>query len=297
MGKGRLFLIFVLGLCFLIFIYTFWDNNRIKIVEQVIKIDDLPRELENFKILQISDLHEKTFGSKQETLIRKINSINYDVIALTGDLLSHSDSENYSPNYDLLDGIKNKEHILFVPGNTDPIPYVVHPDKSISKNTFLLGMEDRGVHLLDSVYTIDKSNTSIYFGNFDISIADTTSQLAKVEKGDLFVILNHYPIVDKRIDQLKQDPHSYFSKNDLIIAGHYHGGQIRVPFVGALFIPEPYYANNGLFPPQDRVKGLWEYNGTKQYVSAGLGSSNAIPFLKFRFLNTPEINVLTLRKK
>lgn len=296
MGKGRLLLI-SLGICVLIVIYTIWDNNRIKVVEQEIEIEDLPREFEGFKILQISDLHEKTFGYKQERLIRKINSINYDVIALTGDLLSNVDSENYSPTYDLLDGINNKEHILFVPGNTDPFPYVVNSDRSISKNPFLLGMESRGVHLLDSVYTVDKENASIYFVNFDLSILEPASQLDKLKKNDLLVVLNHYPVVDKRIKQLNEDPHSYVSNYDLIIAGHYHGGQIRVPFIGALFIPEPYYPNNGLLPPQDRVKGLWEYNGTKQYVSAGLGSSNAIPFLKFRFMNPPEINLLTFTKK
>jgi len=297
MGKGRLLQFSLLGLCVLIVIFTIWDNNRIKVIEQEIEIEDLPQEFEGFKILQISDLHEKTFGYKQERLIKKINSINYDVIALTGDLLGNVDSENYSPAYDLLEGINNKEHMLFVPGNTDPNPYVVNSDRSISKNPFILGMEGRGVQLLDSVYTVDKKNASINFVNFDLSKLEPTSKLDNLEKNDLLVILNHYPIVDKRIEQINADSHFSFREYDLIIAGHYHGGQIRFPFVGALFIPEPFYSNNGLFPPQDRVKGLWEYNGIKQYVSAGLGSSNAIPFLKFRFLNPPEINLLILTKK
>jgi predicted MPP superfamily phosphohydrolase len=40
------------------------------------------------------------------------------------------------------------------------------------------------------------------------------------------------------------------------MAGHYHGGQFRIPFVGALFVLEAWYEKSGLFPPQDRVKGL-----------------------------------------
>ncbi|HZH60564.1 MAG TPA: metallophosphoesterase, partial [Metabacillus sp.] len=177
MGKGRLLLISLLGLCVLIVICTIWDNYRIKVVEQEIEIENLPQEFEGFKILQISDLHEKTFGYKQERLIRRINSINYDIIALTGDLLGNADSQNYSPTYDLLDGINNKEHILFVPGNTDPMPYVVNSDQSISKNPFLLGMEGRGVQLLDSVYTVDKKNASINFVKFDLSNLGPASQL------------------------------------------------------------------------------------------------------------------------
>lgn len=297
MRKGRLFLISVLCLCVLIVIYTIWDNNRIKVVEKDIEIKGLPREFEGFKILQISDLHEKTFGEKQENLIRKVNSINYDVITLTGDLLGSPDSGNYSPVYDLLDGINHKKHMLFVPGNTDPIPYVVNSDQTISKNPFLKGMEDRGVTLLDHVYPFNRENTSIYFVNFDLSYLKSSNLLDNLEKDDLLVALNHYPVVDKRIEQLHADPYLYNSEYDLILAGHYHGGQIRLPLFGALFVPEAWYERNGLFPPQDRVKGLWQYINTKQYVSAGLGSSHAIPFLAFRFLNTPEINVLTLKRK
>lgn len=114
---------------------------------------------------------------------------------------------------------------------------------------------------------------------------------------EIVIALNHYPIADERIDYIKKDPATEWVDLDLIIAGHYHGGQIRVPFLGALFVPEPWYEPHSFFPPQDRVKGLWEYAETKQYVSAGLGTSDAIPFLKFRLFNPPEINVMTLKEK
>lgn len=96
-------------------IYTIWDNNRVAILEEDILVEDLPNELEGFKILQISDLHEKEFGQNQENLIKKINSINYDILALTGDYLKDQESTNYSATYKILDGIYNKEHVLFVP--------------------------------------------------------------------------------------------------------------------------------------------------------------------------------------
>ena len=83
---------------------------------------------------------------------------------------------------------------------------------------------------------------------------------------------------------------------DLIVVGHYHGGQMRLPLLRALFVPKPWYERKGFSPPQDRVNGLWEFKQIKQYVSIGLGSSNAIPFLKFRLFNPPEMNVLTLKR-
>lgn len=74
-------------------IYNIYDNNRIKIVEQDIKIDNLPQSFNNFTILQITDLHGKYFGENQKKLVDKINSIDYDIIAITGDIKNkHEDN-------------------------------------------------------------------------------------------------------------------------------------------------------------------------------------------------------------
>lgn len=279
-------------------IYTIWDNNRVVIVEEDILVEDLPKEIEGFKILQIADLHEKEFGKNQEKLIKAINSIDYDVLALTGDYLKSQQSKNYAATYKVLEGLHNKEHVLFVPGNTDPAPYIIN-NKTVVKDPFLEGLEGRGVTSLESVYKIKRSSAVVQFVNFETSIMDSQSEMLPFNENNssVLIALNHYPIVDNRIDQIMENSIQTFRNYDLIIAGHYHGGQIRLPLIGALFVPEAWYKRSGLLPPQDRVKGLWQYKDTKQYVSAGLGSSNAIPFLNFRFLNTPEINVLTLRSK
>ena len=82
----------------------------------------------------------------------------------------------------------------------------------------------------------------------------------------------------------------------LFRSGHYHGGQLRLPFFGALYIPSPTSGiANGYFPKQNEVKGLNQIIDMQQYISAGLGSSASISFLDFRLFNTPEINLITLR--
>lgn len=203
---------------------------------------------------------------------------------------------------------------MFVPGNADPDSYIEN-----MKSEFILGMEKRGVKLLEFLYSIDKGKSQIHFANFNISIHEKNKlkfieldsvpkdhnihkekliddiSILKKDDMDLLIGLSHYPIVDNRIDYIATNPTYFLRDTDLILAAHYHGGQIRIPFIGALYIPEAWYDKGGLFPPQDRVKGLWEYRNIKQYVSTGLGSSDALPFLKFRFFNTPEINLLTLR--
>ena len=81
-----------------------------------------------------------------------------------------------------------------------------------------------------------------------------------------------------------------------MLAGHYHGGQWRIPFYGAIFIPDA-FSEIYLFPNQDEVKGLVTWGDTNQYVSAGLGASSNYKFLEFRLFNSPEINLLILKSK
>lgn len=291
--RGIYFCIIIL--LFLI-IYTHWDNNRVIIVEQSISIEKLPNDFEDFKILQITDLHERVFGEKQQKLIKAINSVEYDVIVFTGDMLDDPDSTNFATFYMLIEGIENKNIAFFVPGNTDPDVFVKEKYNPI--HDFIKGMEDRGVKLLDTFEEIKVGDSNLYLTYFENSIIKKINELdTAINDSDLLIALNHYPVPDGKIDLYKKSEEYAFRNYDLIIAGHYHGGQIRLPFIGAVFIPESSYSNGGFLPPQDRVKGLWEYKGIQQYVSAGLGSSDAIPFLKFRFLNTPEINVLTLKRK
>ncbi|WP_404445247.1 metallophosphoesterase [Sutcliffiella horikoshii] len=319
---GHIFkIVFVIIL--LLLIYNVFDNNRIKVVEQTIAIEKLPEALNGFTVLQVTDLHEKEFGHKQKRLLKKINDIEYDVIVFTGDMLNSSTSRNYSPYYNLIEGIENKEHALFVPGNADPRSYLF-TTSGLEKNDFIDGMEERGVAFLDTTYSIRKGNSLVRVVDFESSIISnerieaykTTSEDGNIspyvklqmdkyeenkvlneESSDLLIALNHYPIPDSRMDVIFSDDHYNIRKFDLILAGHYHGGQYRIPFYGALFIPESFYERNGLFPPQDRVKGLWEYKGIKQYVSTGLGSSDTIPLMKFRLFNTPELNVITFTSK
>jgi len=108
------------------------------------------------------------------------------------------------------------------------------------------------------------------------------------------LLLNHYPFPTNLTDsQIEAHQHLDY---DLILAGHYHGGQIRLPFIGALYIPsyDRENKNSDLFPDQNDVKGLSYFGETPQYISTGLRSSNVVPLLNFRLFNTPEINLITL---
>ena len=104
--------------------------------------------------------------------------------------------------------------------------------------------------------------------------------------------VNHFPLQANLSNEERKD--LGYLDYDLSISGHYHGGQIRIPFYGALYIPSPTSGMNGYFPRQEEVEGLNNMDGLQQYVSAGLGASASISFLNFRLFNSPEINLITL---
>jgi hypothetical protein len=82
---------------------------------------------------------------------------------------------------------------------------------------------------------------------------------------------------------------------DLVLAGHYHAGQIRLPLIGTIDIPDGASETRGFFPEQDKVSGLRDWGDFQQYVSRGLGSSSSINLLNLGLFDTPETNLITLR--
>ena len=79
-----------------------------------------------------------------------------------------------------------------------------------------------------------------------------------------------------------------------MLAGHYNGGQIRIPFVGALKAPTSSgFPRGGWLPDDKQIVGLSTIQGITQYISPGLGVSRAYP-LPIRLFNTPTVTVLTL---
>ncbi|WP_444684324.1 metallophosphoesterase [Alkalicoccus luteus] len=288
----------------------YWHSNaQIQVVKETVYIDGLPEAFEGFTLLQITDLHEQTFGSRQDKLTEVINELDYDMPIFTGDLLDDEYSTNTQPVYDLIEGMHNLNDALFVGGNTDPDAFLPVYERDGMKNILVEGLSERGVKLLDSAYRIERGNDSIIAADFDMLLRFGTSSTQapqsehvaaldqEMENADLkeSVVLSiyHYPLPDIRLDMYEDDSAVNLPQIDLHIAGHYHGGEIRMPFYGALLVPEAYYSRFGLFPPQDRVKGLWEYAGIQQYVSTGLGSSG---FLNTRLFNPPEVNLIELKR-
>ncbi len=305
-------------------IYTIIDNHRFVVIEEEIPITHLPELFEGFKILQITDLHGSYFGENQAELIKTINSLEYDMIAFTGDMSSKQIKSNPKQSIqailDLINGIEGDAPMFWVDGNWGPST-MTEICQIFSGSLTPTGeiIKESGVTLLTQPITLIRGDDRIWVTPMlsatsfkcyqdeldlnDIAINEIKQKALEnaiadynelKNNGEVKILLHHYPF-PTNLSDLQIEALDHLDYN-LILAGHYHGGQIRLPLIGALFVPSNRtgIGNTGLFPRQSDVKGMNYFGSVPQYISAGLGSSNILPLLNFRLFNTPEINIITL---
>lgn len=279
------FVIIVLSSLFLLCLFFYCENNLITTTNLVYKNNKVPLEFNDFKILHISDLHNKEFGASQKNLIDKTIKINPDVIFITGDLI---DSRRTSE-----DELKIALKYLEAAVKVSPVYYVSgnHEFRSNLYSKLKPELEALGVTVLDNgtkTLTIGESSISILglsditftfknYRNINIpkDIENKLNTLNLEKENTLSILLSHRP---ELIDTYAA------SHIDLVFSGHAHGGQIRVPFIGGIIAPD-----QGLFPKY--TEGLYTYEDTTLVVSRGLGNS----LFPLRIFNRPELVVLTLK--
>ncbi|MDY3360078.1 MAG: metallophosphoesterase [Clostridium celatum] len=301
-------LISIVALTAGIIIYNIYNNNQISIVTEEIKIENLPKEFDGFTILQLADLHSKSFGENQEDLINIINEQNFDMIAICGDM-QDNDEEGYENFITLLEGINNKEYVFYTPGNHGPFPFendtgftnflssdfngrhrrVYNNEKTLSEAGERL--KSLGVKLLNEAYEIKRGDSSLWVSELLYKEQLDVITNNEYDNNAINIAVTHYPMESVFDDE---NYRQHLSQYELVLAAHYHGGQWRIPGIGALFIPDINKA--AYFPSQDRVSGLTEVGGIRQYVTRGLGAGGTYEFMRFRFFNRPEINLITLIK-
>ncbi|MEW9184136.1 metallophosphoesterase [Bacillus mycoides] len=279
MNKKTKRIILIIGILVGTSIFLYLQNNLISITEVKITSSKIPSSFKGYKILQISDLHNKKFGDNQDVLIQKVKSINPDIIAITGDLI---DSKSYDAEISMqvIRELVKEYPIYFVTGN--------HEKWSGKYNNLEKELKKQHVTVLRNEHVIiQKGGHEINllgiddpeFNTGDIdegSIVKDAIVKAKIEmQPDRYnVLLSHRPefIEEYAAEQI-----------DLVLSGHAHGGQVRLPFIGGLVAP-----NQGVLPKY--TAGLYEKQNTSMIVSRGLGNS----IIPQRVFNRPEIVVVQL---
>ncbi|MFD6510721.1 metallophosphoesterase [Bacillus sp. NPDC060175] len=279
MNKKTKRIILIIGILVGISIFLYLQNNLISITEVKITSSKIPSSFKGYKILQISDLHNKKFGDNQDVLIKKVKNSNPDIIVITGDLI---DSKSYDAEISMqvIRELVKEYPIYFVTGN--------HEKWSGKYNSLEKKLKKQHVTVLRNEHVIiQKGGHEINllgiddpeFNTGDIdegSIVKDAIVKAKIEtQPDRYnVLLSHRP---EFLEEYAEE------KVDLVLSGHAHGGQVRLPFIGGLVAP-----NQGILPKY--TAGLYEQQNTSMIVSRGLGNS----IIPQRVFNRPEIVVVQL---
>ena len=146
---------------------------------------------------------------------------------------------------------------------------------------------------------IEDSYDSLPFTNYRFNITSKSADLVQsVTSQDLILMISHEVPSDSQIlvsqeAMTAQEMKSYFLSPDLILGGHYCGGEWKLPGYGALFINAPLSARYGWFPSQDYVEGQRAVGSSVVCVTPGLSTNNNTLF-PFRLMNPPQITLITL---
>ncbi len=262
--------IFLLGSGLTLASYLFYEVNHLRVIRYTVPVRNLPASFQGFTILHLSDLHQKRFGKNQANLFNLINGYHYDMVALTGDLINRFRPDG-GPAVELVAGLTQKP-CFFVNGNNESSALIRHGYRIEGR------LSDVGCTTLDNAsQPLSLGGEHIWIaGVDDLSCGkeNLVKTLQKTGDGAPVVLLAHSPLLFSKAAE---------AGASLLLAGHTHGGQIRIPFAGALWVPDM-----GFLPRWDY--GLFYQDKTTLIVNGGLGES-VIPL---RFNIPPEIVLVTL---
>lgn len=257
-----------------------WGNTALETTRIQIVSERIPTSFDGWRIAQVSDLHNGKFGEENENLLMLLQAEQPDMIALTGDMVDsiHTDMDRavsfaeeavrIAPCYfvtgnheaRLEEQYEELEHRLEEVGVTVLRDEAVNLEREAGVIQ-LIGLDDPRFEEQDE----ELEDSLTYF----------VEKLSAIELADGYrILLSHRP---ETFD-------AYVSQQiDLVLTGHAHGGQFRLPVVGGLIAP-----NQGPFPKYDA--GLYVEGKTNMVVSRGLGNS----VFPFRVNNRPEVVIVTL---
>lgn len=303
MSRCRKILLWLLLIALLLLGANALLNAGIWVTRYEITSDRLPEGFDGCRMVQIADLHSIRTPEQAELLLARVQEEQPDLIALTGDQIdSHYYADHSASPEGEQDFLPDRDTLELIRELTGVAPvYAVYGNHEMmllddpEGNPFKCAMEEMGVTILyqqtveltrngDHILLAGIQDPSTLYKNEAYrGLTDTRSRMEAMlertlgaadpeqfilllsHRPEYFACYQHYPI-------------------DLVLAGHAHGGQIRLPGVGGLYAP-----GQGWFPRY--TSGVFQQGRLSMVVSRGLGNS----VLPLRVFDPPELVTVTLR--
>jgi len=254
------------------------EPNSPKLVELTLPIKRLPAAWDGFRIAQLSDFHyDEDFSVVPlRKAVEVINTLKPDLIVLTGDFVSapflvsrrKKAADLIDPCAQLFTKLKARLGLYACLGNHDAS---TDPDRIFHT------LQSHNITVLrNHSVPIEKEGKRLWLGGVDDVIEgspDLDITLQKIPTDEAVVLLAHEPDYATHVAKYSVD---------LQLSGHSHGGQVRIPFIGAPILPELGVKYS---------KGLYQVGKLALYTNVGIGTVN----LPVRFDCPPEITLITLK--
>lgn len=276
--KKKHIIIAVLSITIILGLWIVWGNTTVGVTHYEVTSDKLPISFDNYKIAVVSDVHNAEYGENNSRLIALIEKQEPDMIAITGDLVDSSKTDiEIAKN--LVENLVEIAPCYYVTGNHEA--WIGEEYQELEK----ILLDANVIILHDEYVEITQNNETIQIAGLDDpDFTDTDSfvqeSILEMKLSDMNLSNNYCVLLSHRPETFG----AYVSHDiDLVLSGHAHGGQFRLPFIGGLIAP-----NQGLLPEYDG--GVYTENETTMIVSRGIGNS----IIPIRFNNRPEIVMVTL---
>ncbi len=255
-------------------------DNRLQTTHYTISSDKIPPEFHGFRIVQISDLH----ASVVPGVASEIESEKPDIIVMTGDLVH--DRGSYEPGIRLASRLVSIAPVYSVTGN--------HDLRRSDYKHFQHKLDSTGVITLhDESDTLRRRGAQITLSGIEDPFAESFRSLSN----NIIKSLEKIPKTENyHIVLFHRANHMNFLKDkgfDLVLSGHMHGGQLRLPGGRGICSPKSSWGADTpmLFPKY--FAGHYRSGNMDMIVNRGLGNPMLIP----RLFNRPEITVVILKHK
>ena len=256
-----------------------WGNTTLELNTYTISSSKLPQSFDGYRIAHVSDLQNTEMGKDTEKLLAMLRDAAPDMIAITGDLVDSRNTDIEVALQFVREAVKIAP-CYYVTGNHEARISEYDELKEAMKAAGVTVLEDAQTEISltgESITLIgvnDPSHQTDYlFGDAE-SVMNAKLEDLHTENDGFTILLSHRPeLFDSYVDH----------GMDLVLSGHAHGGQFRLPFIGGVVAP-----NQGLFPEYDA--GIYTDGNTNMLVSRGVGNS----ILPFRINNRPEVILIDL---
>ncbi len=258
------------------------ERHWIEITHRDVFIPGLPQAFDGFRIAQLSDIHmdEYTEAFFLRDAVRHINSLNPDAVFLTGDYVT----QGFLPQKASIGAAWQCANLLNALECPHRYAVVGNHDVLIGRQDIIAALTANGITVLDNAHVpIERDGARFWLAGLDDPVEGNPDPGAAIPASirnvphEPIILLCHAP---DYADDLIIVPEG--KAVSLMLSGHTHGGQIRLPILGAMILPELGHKY---------VEGWYRIGSLQLYVNRGLGAIG----VPFRFDCPPEIALLTLR--